>query len=257
MPSLSFSSLLASLHFHAAKPQPVPAATIAEGRTAIRAWLRNERLRYDYSRVDHQVKFVTRFHWLLLGMRKQALALADACITQNIEKHSYDQRIREQVLEEISTQPEVLTVALYAPVNGEVDLLPMAARLVQQGITVCLPAMQADSRELVFRQYKPGDRLVRHRYGMDEPNADSTICIPDVICAPLVAFDAAGHRLGYGGGFYDTTLARMQERGHSPSTIGIAYVFQELADIFPEPHDVALSLIITPTHLLRPAKSVI
>jgi 5-formyltetrahydrofolate cyclo-ligase len=133
--------------------------------------------------------------------------------------------------------------ALYWPIRGEADPLALLARLAEAGLTTALPVLAGRRRPLVFRQWRPGDPLIDGRLGLREPAAESPIAEPDLLFVPLAAFDRTGHRLGYGAGYYDATLAALAAK--RPLAIGLAFSAQEVASLPAEPHDHPLAFVIT------------
>ena len=120
------------------------------------------------------------------------------------------------------------------------------------GCATALPITPSDGQPLRFHRWAVGDRLTDGPYGTKQPPADQPLCRPDVILAPMLAFDSAGWRLGYGGGFYDRTLAVLRGAGHHLSVIGIAYDGQKLDEIPVGPYDMPLDAVLCPTGLFTP-----
>ncbi|WP_293395024.1 5-formyltetrahydrofolate cyclo-ligase [Phenylobacterium sp. RIFCSPHIGHO2_01_FULL_69_31] len=141
--------------------------------------------------------------------------------------------------------------ALYHPAGSELDPTPLRTRLPADG--VALPAAQARDGALVFRRYRPGQTLVPDALGIPAPSAEAEAVLPDVVFAPLLAFDRRGGRLGQGGGHYDRTLEALR-RVKPVFVIGLAYSGQELPEIPMEPHDQRLDAILTETGYLEFAK---
>ena len=112
--------------------------------------------------------------------------------------------------------------------------------LTERGVRVALPVVIAHGQPLEFREWRPGARLARGVWNIPYP-ADGAVVTPDVAVAPLVGFDRACYRLGYGGGFFDRTLASLEPRALA---IGVGYPQSELATIFPQPHDVPMDWIV-------------
>jgi 5-formyltetrahydrofolate cyclo-ligase len=133
---------------------------------------------------------------------------------------------------------DVRVVAGYSPIRDEADVRPLMSALSAGGLSLALPRIEG--RELSFHAWKDGDAVVFNSYGIAEPVAAGSALKPDLILVPLLAFDGTGHRLGYGGGFYDRTLAK-----HACKAVGIAYAGQEVQELFREPHDRALDMILT------------
>jgi 5-formyltetrahydrofolate cyclo-ligase len=132
-------------------------------------------------------------------------------------------------------------VGLYWPIRGEIDLREFARELVAAGGTVGLPVVVQDAAPVEFWRWRPGVALKRGHWNIPvPPNRD--VVSPDILVVPLVGFDAGRYRLGYGGGFYDRTLAAASPRPH---TIGIAFADAELRSIHPQPHDIPMDVIVT------------
>jgi 5-formyltetrahydrofolate cyclo-ligase len=125
------------------------------------------------------------------------------------------------------------------PLPDEIDLRPLWHALHQRGHVVLLPQTPKLGQILQFRRWHPGCRMVRERFGTDRPDGD--LDTPDIIFVPLLAFDRRGHRLGYGGGYYDRTLAAYPEI----PAIGFGYAAQEVEEVPCAQHDQPLQAIFT------------
>jgi 5-formyltetrahydrofolate cyclo-ligase len=134
-------------------------------------------------------------------------------------------------------------IAAYWPIRGEADPLPLLAALAGAGHAAALPAVAGRGKPLTFRLWRPGDPLVDRPLGLQEPATERPAVDPDLLFVPLAAFDRAGHRLGYGAGYYDATLAALAVK--RPLAIGLAFSTQEVASIPAEPHDHPLAFVIT------------
>lgn len=133
-------------------------------------------------------------------------------------------------------------VAGYAAVRGEADPFPLMAALANQGHALCLPQTRGES--LMFRAWKPGDPLVVGRFNIPEPDDKARERRPDLVLVPLLAFDAAGHRLGYGAGYYDRYLREARAK-RTIKAIGIAYAGQEIGELPHEETDEVLDAVVT------------
>ena len=120
-----------------------------------------------------------------------------------------------------------LVVSGFHPFKSEVDVLPLLARLTSEGWVTALPIVKAERQPLVFRQWAPGEPTVAGVWGIPMPAEEVPEVEPDVLLVPLLAFDRFGHRLGYGGGFYDRTLAHLRAK-KMITAIGIGYAGQEM-----------------------------
>lgn len=133
------------------------------------------------------------------------------------------------------------TIAFCMPIRAEADCRPLVEHLITLGWRAAMPVVRETDAPLEFRGWTPDAPMATDPYGIPIPAAGPLVH-PDVILLPLVAFDAAGYRLGYGGGYFDRTLAVMQPR---PLAVGVGFDLGAVADIRPEPHDVPLDLIVT------------
>lgn len=141
-------------------------------------------------------------------------------------------------------------VSGFLAIGEEIDPTPLMLRLLGEGYSLCLPVMEAKGKPLLFRAWKPGDALAETMWGIREPLPEAPTVDPDIILGPLLAFDAAGYRLGYGGGFYDRTLARL--RALKPIvSIGVAYDEQRVDAVPHVDYDERLDWVLTPTGPLK------
>lgn len=141
------------------------------------------------------------------------------------------------------------TVGIFFPMRSEPDTTDLIAALVGAGFATALPVVVERHQALAFRRWKPGDPLHRAPFGMAEPEAMAAPLTPDILFVPLAAFDRSGHRIGYGGGYYDRTLALMRRTRAVPA-IGVAFACQEVAEVPVEAHDESLDALITERELV-------
>jgi 5-formyltetrahydrofolate cyclo-ligase len=141
-------------------------------------------------------------------------------------------------------------IAGYMPIRTEIDPIPAMSALHADGARLCVPVIAGKGLPLDFRAWVPGARLIDGPFGALIPE-DGDWLVPDTLIVPLVAFDARCHRLGYGGGFYDRTLARLKARG-PVRAIGFAFAAQVLPELPAEPTDIALDCIVTDSGVIRP-----
>lgn len=132
-------------------------------------------------------------------------------------------------------------IGFYWPMRGEFDPRPFIERLAAAGHVVALPVVAAGAGPLAFRRWQPGAAMVEDRYGIPTP-AEGAAVVPTLLLVPLLGFDAAGYRLGYGAGHYDRTLAALRP---PPRSIGVGFALGRLATIHPQPHDRPLDCLVT------------
>ena len=132
-------------------------------------------------------------------------------------------------------------VSLYWPFRGEPDLRSWMASINERGGRTALPVVIEKGQPLVFRAYRQGDRLEKGVWNIPIP-AQGDPVLPDIVISPIVGIDPGNYRLGYGGGFYDRTLAAMPFK---PLVIGVGYELQRIPTIYPQPHDIPMDQIVT------------
>ncbi len=135
-------------------------------------------------------------------------------------------------------------VAGYSPIRSELDPAPLMRKLAEQGAQLALPAITARGQSLRFRLWHPGERLLPGPLGILEPSPAAAEIIPDIVLVPLAAFDRAGHRIGYGAGHYDRTLAHLH-KSKGFAAIGLAFAAQEVEAVPALQHDVPLDYVLT------------
>lgn len=194
-----------------------PLAVDPEQARDVGRWRRAERMRLRKARQD-----------LSVGDR--------AAVGTAIAAH-----LRTLLLERFGGERDRVLSA-YWPIKGEPDLRSVMADLHGTGVTVALPLVERKAAPLVFRRWTPDTRMVRGDWNIPVPPPEAMIVTPGITLAPLVGWDGEGYRLGYGGGYFDRTLAALAPR---PLTIGIGLQEARLATIYPQPHDIPLDFIVT------------
>ncbi len=153
-------------------------------------------------------------------------------------------RLRSEIiphLTSILSRADSGVVGFYWPFKGEVDLRGVVRTLIGQGFRAALPVVVERNRPLEFWEWRSRMPMSRGIWDIPVP-AERRVLQPTLVFAPLVGFDEANYRLGYGGGYYDRTLAAMPTR---PFVVGIGYEFARLVTIHPQPHDIAMDAIVT------------
>ncbi len=170
---------------------------------------------------------------------RQKSALRARALELRAKQHpALGDMLAEHVLASLPLVPGCAVAGVW-PLPGEIDLRRLWHALHQQGHTILLPETPPRGHPLVFRAWHPRGTMVKERFGTERP--DGPIAIPDLIFVPLLAFDKTGNRLGYGGGYYDRTLATY---GDTPA-IGFGYAALRVDNVPTGPHDRPLKVIFT------------
>jgi 5-formyltetrahydrofolate cyclo-ligase len=137
----------------------------------------------------------------------------------------------------------------YSPIRSECDPTPLMRRLQAEGARLALPVIVARDRPLLFRAWHPETELIKGQLGILEPDAAAPELAPDIVLVPLAAFDRTGHRIGYGAGHYDRSLALL--RAHKTVVaIGLAFSVQEVATVPHDGHDERLDFVLTEAEMI-------
>lgn len=154
-------------------------------------------------------------------------------------------RLAAHGLDFLRVQPG-MTVSGFAAIRDEINPADLMTWLHAEGVRLALPVMAGKGLPLLLRSWSPGDAVAPAQWGIAEPLDDKPEVEPDVVLLPLLAFDARGNRLGYGGGFYDRTLARL--RASKPVlAVGLAYDEQRVDAVPVESYDQRLDWVLTPS----------
>jgi 5-formyltetrahydrofolate cyclo-ligase len=178
-------------------------------------------------------------------IRREALARRDAMLPE----------MRQAAAEAIAAREFPLAITPGAIVSGfmalksEINPLPLMQKLAGEGAQLALPAIAGRGKPLMLRAWEPGAPLGRGQWGIREPTAEAAEVEPDIVLVPLLAFDRAGHRIGYGAGYYDLTLARLRAR-KAVIAVGIAFAVQEVAAVPTTPRDAHLDLVLTEREMI-------
>ncbi len=138
-------------------------------------------------------------------------------------------------------------LALYWPIRGEYDARPLAQELRARGAVTALPVVVAARQPLVFREWHPGVALATGPLGISYPVGSDPV-VPTAILVPMLGWDEAGYRLGYGAGFFDRTLASLRPK---PAVIGVSYEVGKLPTIYPQSWDVSMDWVVTERGIYR------
>ena len=135
-------------------------------------------------------------------------------------------------------------VSGFSPLKSEINPVPLMRAFAAAGARLALPVVMGKGRPLTMRAWAFGEPLNSGVWGIREPPPSAPEVFPDILIVPLLAFDRAGNRIGYGAGYYDMTIARLRGM-KSVTTLGIAYAAQEVAQVPTTPRDAALDLVLT------------
>ena len=143
-----------------------------------------------------------------------------------------------------------VVVSGYMPMKSEINPLPLLRRLAEAGARLALPVVAGPGKPLIMRAWSFGEPLVAGVWGIRQPPAQAPATEPDILIVPLLAFDRAGHRIGYGAGYYDMTIAGARAR-RAVSAVGIAFAAQEVEAVPAGPRDEPLDLVLTEREVIQ------
>ncbi|MBV1706641.1 MAG: 5-formyltetrahydrofolate cyclo-ligase [Hyphomicrobiales bacterium] len=175
----------------------------------------------------------------------RAAALARRALVPQTVRNAFAERLAGEGLE-FARRCGARVASLYAAIRTEADPSLLLAALAGAGLVTALPVTRARGEPLLFRGWRPGEPLVSGPLCLVEPAPHLPECWPDLLFVPLAAFDRSGHRIGYGAGHYDCSLAVLRAR-QRVLAVGIAFGAQEVAAVPHEPHDQCLDFIVTET----------
>ena len=173
-------------------------------------------------------------------LRREALARRDALPAQ----------IRRAAAEAIAARAFPLTLAPgtivsgFMPLKSEINPLPLMRKLADAGARLALPVVAGRGKPLIMRSWQWGEPLVAGVWGIREPAPEAPEVQPDILLVPLLAFDRGGHRIGYGAGYYDLTIAQLRARKPIVA-VGIAFAAQEVETVPRTAFDAQLDLVLT------------
>lgn len=181
------------------------------------------------------------------ALRRAAVARREALA--GTERQALERRI-ETHLNGLCADLSPRVLAFCWPWRGEPDLRAWVARWLAQGAgrRAALPAVVDRHRALVFRRWQPGMSMAVDRYGIPYP-ADGEALHPDLVLVPLNAFDAQGYRLGYGGGYFDRTLASLET-----VAVGVGFELGRVPSVRPQPHDRPMDWLVTEAGVFRASR---
>jgi 5-formyltetrahydrofolate cyclo-ligase len=182
---------------------------------------------------------------LKAALRREALARREALPAE----------MRAAAAQAIAARPFPIAVPAgaivsgFMPLKSEINPLPLMRKLADGGAKLALPVVAGKGKPLTIRAFAIGDTLASGVWGIREPKPDAPEVLPDILLVPLLAFDRRGHRIGYGAGYYDMTIAEVR-RQKSAVAVGIAFVAQEVDEVPTTPRDARLDLVLTEREII-------
>jgi len=173
-------------------------------------------------------------------LRKEAFAVREQAWRSDPEA---GEALKRHLIEALAMPPG-LTLSGYWPLPGEIDVRPALRHYHREGHKNGLPVVTGRHQPLIFRDWDPEIDLVQGSFRVMTPPAEAPEVRPSILLVPLLAFDPEGYRLGYGGGFYDRTLAKLRTEAHAVA-VGVAYAAQEMPEVPRGPFDQPLDFIVT------------
>jgi 5-formyltetrahydrofolate cyclo-ligase len=173
-------------------------------------------------------------------LRREAMARRDALLPE----------LRRAAAQAIAARDFPLPIAPgvivsgFMPLKSEINPLPLMLSLAAKGARLALPVVAARGKPLIMREWVFGEPLAAGVWGIREPKPEAPEVAPDILLMPLLAFDRAGHRLGYGAGYYDLTIAQLRAR-KPIQAVGLAFAAQEVPIVPATPRDARLDLVLT------------
>lgn len=200
---------------------------------------------YDEGDVDDVQQRIDVARW---RKAKRERLLAERAAIPAAQRRASSERIVAQLSELLHPLKDV-TVSAYWPFRAEPEIRPFLGHVVAEGGRTALPVVVKPRQPLSFRLWQKGDPLQLGVWKIPIPLDAAPVVAPDIVIAPVVGFDPECYRLGYGGGFFDRTLASME---HRPRVIGIGYGCAAIPTIFPQTHDIPMDFIVTESGLTSP-----
>ena len=174
------------------------------------------------------------------ALRSEAIARRDALPTA--ERAAAAAAIAARPLP-VAVSPGAI-VSAFSPLKSEINPVPLMRAFATAGARLALPVVAGKGRPLTMRSWNFGEPLDSGVWGIREPKPEAPEVFPDILIVPLLAFDRAGRRIGYGAGYYDMTIARLRAMKRV-TAFGIAYAAQEVEEVPATPRDAGLDLVLT------------
>jgi 5-formyltetrahydrofolate cyclo-ligase len=181
-----------------------------------------------------------------VAIRREAMARRDA-LTADLRKAAADTIAAREF--PLAIAPGIV-VSGFMPMKTEINPLPLLRKLAEAGATLALPVVAGRGKPLIMRAWRWGEELASGVWGLREPKPEAPEVDPDILLVPLLAFDRASHRIGYGAGYYDMTIAGLRAR-KAVTAIGLAFAEQEISAVPATPRDERLDLVLTEREVIR------
>jgi 5-formyltetrahydrofolate cyclo-ligase len=170
------------------------------------------------------------------------------------DRRKWSAQVRENFLKHVELPPAGSVITAYAPVNGEVDVMPLITHLHHQGYRCAMPYVMETLQRLAFLEWTPETTMYTGLYGIPQPDPQKAHeVLPDFLIVPMLAFDAQCHRMGYGSGQFDRTFADLKKI-QTFRTVGIAFEAQKFDPVPVDMHDYTLDMVVTESHVYRKQK---
>jgi 5-formyltetrahydrofolate cyclo-ligase len=166
-----------------------------------------------------------------------------------MRRNALPQELRADAARAIAERPfpgavAGVTVSGFMPLKGEINPIPLMHKLAEAGARLALPVVCGRGKPLLMRAFAFGEALVPGVWGIREPKPDAPEVLPDILLVPLIVFDRRGHRIGYGAGYYDLTIASLRAQ-KNVLAVGVAFASQEIARVPSTARDERLDLVLT------------
>ena len=180
-----------------------------------------------------------------IDQQKKELRLSSIAKRKNLNKnHNKASYKLIENISKIKKLKKIKIIASFISINTEISTEPLNNYLISLGKKICLPVMQKNY-DLIFRLFDKKNNLKKGMFGILEPNENCQLLLPELILTPCLAFDKSGHRLGYGGGYYDRTFKKYNNIGHSFISVSVAFDGQRVKNVVNDKNDQRTDYILT------------
>ena len=183
---------------------------------------------------------------MTINLQKKNLRILCSKKRQELNKNDTNSsfKLTKKIIE-INGLENINFVASFIPIKNEISTAPLNNYFLSIGKKICLPVIINNNNHLIFRLYNKTTNLKRGKFGILEPDEKNKHVIPDLILTPCLAFDQFGYRLGYGGGYYDHTFAKLRKSNHPFIAIAVAYEGQKIDRVIRDKNDQKIDFILT------------